>query len=300
MNCIIRPCTVKDCKVILQFIKEIAVHYRVPPIEVKVTLEVLREDGFGAQPQYDCYVAELPPQQTNKEGGIVGYVLSSFTYSAWKGRNLYVDNLYVQPQFRGQQIGKRLIEKAAQEGAKFHKALDQVKTTPEALREDGFGRHPKFGCLVAEVSRDHRSKDGHTIVGYQFHYFRYCTWQGRIVFGEDLYVMPEFRGQGIGTSLLSQVAKVRFAPKFSLSSSPDCVGQIWGQWAIAPSVGPDPPARTGLRLHPVPVHVGHLEPAGHGAVRETGGRGHDSEGQLARLAHRGAGHGGDGEAGDTV
>ncbi|CAM4319661.1 unnamed protein product [Lepidochelys kempii] len=211
MNCIIRPCTVKDCKVILQFIKEIAVHYRVPPIEVKVTLEVLRENGFGAQPQYDCYVAELPPQQTNKEGGIVGYVLSSFTYSAWKGRNLYVDNLYVQPQFRGQQIGKRLIEKAAQEGAKFHKALDQVKTTPEALREDGFGRHPKFGCLVAEVSRDHRSKDGHTIVGYQFHYFRYCTWQGRIVFGEDLYVMPEFRGQGIGTSLLSQVAKLALA-----------------------------------------------------------------------------------------
>ncbi|CAM5179155.1 unnamed protein product [Eretmochelys imbricata] len=240
MNCIIRPCTVKDCKVILQFIKEIAVHYRVPPAEVKVTLEVLREDGFGAQPQYDCYVAELPPQQTNKEGDIVGYILSSFTYSAWKGRNLYMDNLYIQPQFRGQQIGKRLLEKAAQEGAKFHKALDQVKTTPEALREDGFGRHPKFGCLVAEVSRDHRSKDGHTVVGYQFHYFRYCTWQGRILFGEDLYVMPEFRGQGIGTSLLSQVAKVRFAPKFRLSSSPDCVGQIWGQWAIAPSVGPDP------------------------------------------------------------
>ncbi|XP_043359661.1 thialysine N-epsilon-acetyltransferase-like isoform X2 [Dermochelys coriacea] len=240
MNSIIRPCTVKDCKVILQLIKEIAVHYRVPPTEVKVTLEALREDGFGAQPQFDCYVAELPPRQTNKEGGIVGYVLSSYTYSAWKGRNLYVDNLYVQPQFRGRQIGKRLIEKAAQEGATFHKALDQVKTTPKALREDGFGRHPKFGCLVAEVPPDHRSKDGHTVVGYQFHYFSYCTWQGRIVFGEDLYVMPEFRGKGIGTSLLSQVAKVRFALKFSLSSSLDCVGQIWGQWAIAPSVGPDP------------------------------------------------------------
>uniref|UniRef100_A0A8C3FAG1 N-acetyltransferase domain-containing protein n=1 Tax=Chrysemys picta bellii TaxID=8478 RepID=A0A8C3FAG1_CHRPI len=51
---------------------------------------------------------------------------------------------------------------------------------------------------------------GHTVVGYQFHYFSYCTWTGRIVFGEDLYVMPEFRGKGIGTSLLSQVAKFRF------------------------------------------------------------------------------------------
>ncbi|XP_074797155.1 thialysine N-epsilon-acetyltransferase-like [Natator depressus] len=101
------------------------------------------------------------------------------------------------------------------EGATFHKALDQVKTTPEALREDGFGRHPKFGCLVAEVPPEHRSKDGRTIVGYQFHYFRYCTWQGRLVIGEDLYVMPEFRGQGIGTSLLSQVAKLALAHGFT-------------------------------------------------------------------------------------
>nr|XP_042701948.1 thialysine N-epsilon-acetyltransferase-like isoform X3 [Chrysemys picta bellii] len=52
---------------------------------------------------------------------------------------------------------------------------------------------------------------GHTVVGYQFHYFSYCTWTGRIVFGEDLYVMPEFRGKGIGTSLLSQVAKLALA-----------------------------------------------------------------------------------------
>uniref|UniRef100_A0A8D2Q9N7 N-acetyltransferase domain-containing protein n=1 Tax=Varanus komodoensis TaxID=61221 RepID=A0A8D2Q9N7_VARKO len=48
----------------------------------------------------------------------------------------------------------------------------------------------------------------HTIVGYQFHYLSYCTWDGPILFGEDLYVLPEFRGRGIGTSLLNKVAKV--------------------------------------------------------------------------------------------
>uniref|UniRef100_A0A8C5SB08 Uncharacterized protein n=1 Tax=Laticauda laticaudata TaxID=8630 RepID=A0A8C5SB08_LATLA len=29
-----------------------------------------------------------------------------------------------------------------------------------------------------------------------FHYLTYCTWDGPILFGEDLYVMPEFRGSG--------------------------------------------------------------------------------------------------------
>uniref|UniRef100_A0A670J2C2 N-acetyltransferase domain-containing protein n=1 Tax=Podarcis muralis TaxID=64176 RepID=A0A670J2C2_PODMU len=49
---------------------------------------------------------------------------------------------------------------------------------------------------------------GCTIVGYQFHYLSYCTWHGGILFGEDLYVVPEFRGKGIGTSLMNKVAKI--------------------------------------------------------------------------------------------
>ncbi|XP_034612592.1 diamine acetyltransferase 2-like isoform X3 [Trachemys scripta elegans] len=69
------------------------------------------------------------------------------------------------------------VMRLIREGATFHKALDQVKTTPEVLREDGFGMDPKFGCLVAEVPPDQRSKDG----------------------------------KGIGTSLLSQVAKLALA-----------------------------------------------------------------------------------------
>ncbi|XP_067410072.1 thialysine N-epsilon-acetyltransferase-like isoform X2 [Emydura macquarii macquarii] len=81
MSCTIRPCTVKDCKVIMQLIKEIAIVYNVSPAGIKVNLEALQEDGFGARPQFDCYVAELPPGQKSK---------------------------------KGQQIGKRLIAKAAE------------------------------------------------------------------------------------------------------------------------------------------------------------------------------------------
>ncbi|XP_062994390.1 thialysine N-epsilon-acetyltransferase-like [Elgaria multicarinata webbii] len=94
------------------------------------------------------------------------------------------------------------------ESAAFHKALDQVRITPEMLREDAFGKEATFGCLIAEVPPEQKSKEGHTIVGYQFHYLSYCTWDGPVLFGEDLYVVPEFRGKGIGTSLLNKVAKI--------------------------------------------------------------------------------------------
>ncbi|XP_030404053.1 diamine acetyltransferase 2-like [Gopherus evgoodei] len=162
MNCIIRACTVKDCKVLMQFIKNIAIDYEVPPTDVKVTLEALREDGFGARPQYECYLAELPPGQTNEEGGsAVGYVLFSYTYSAWKGRNLYIDNLYVQPQFRGQRIGKQLIEKAAQAAVskgcgqlRMHVANWKAKEKDFLARRGGEDLTAKEGWSLFHLEED--------------------------------------------------------------------------------------------------------------------------------------------------
>ncbi|XP_054851199.1 thialysine N-epsilon-acetyltransferase-like [Eublepharis macularius] len=105
----------------------------------------------------------------------------------------------------------KAIMRLIRESASFHKALDQVKTTPEMLRDDGFGKEATFGCLVAEAPPEQTSKEGDTIVGYQFHYLTYCTWDGHILFGEDLYVRPDFRGKGIGSSLLAKAAKIALA-----------------------------------------------------------------------------------------
>ncbi|XP_026578489.1 diamine acetyltransferase 2-like [Pseudonaja textilis] len=88
------------------------------------------------------------------------------------------------------------VMRLVKELAVSHNALHQVTTSPEALQKDGFEKDAIFGYLVAEVPPAQKSKEGHTIVGYQFHYLTYCTWDGPILFGEDLYVMPEFRGSG--------------------------------------------------------------------------------------------------------
>ncbi|KAJ6654921.1 hypothetical protein lerEdw1_006392 [Lerista edwardsae] len=100
------------------------------------------------------------------------------------------------------------VMRLIRECASAHGALDQVKTTPEVLRDHGFRKESTFGCLVAEVPSEQKSKRGHTIIGYQFHYLSYCTWDGHILFGEDLYVEPDFRGKGIGTNLLRKAAKI--------------------------------------------------------------------------------------------
>ncbi|XP_043996571.1 diamine acetyltransferase 2b isoform X2 [Gambusia affinis] len=59
-----------------------------------------------------------------------------------------------------------------------------------------------------EVAEEHKSKEGFTVVGYALYFYTYSTWRGRSLYLEDLYVMPEFRGNGIGKGLLCKVAEV--------------------------------------------------------------------------------------------
>ncbi|XP_034540163.1 diamine acetyltransferase 2b [Notolabrus celidotus] len=100
------------------------------------------------------------------------------------------------------------ISRMIMELAVYENMPDQVKISHEELERDGFCQNPFFECLVAEVSEEHKSKEGFTLVGYTLYFYTYSTWKGRSVYLEDLYVMPDFRGNGIGKGLLSKVAEV--------------------------------------------------------------------------------------------
>ncbi|XP_058902477.1 thialysine N-epsilon-acetyltransferase isoform X2 [Kogia breviceps] len=52
------------------------------------------------------------------------------------------------------------------------------------------------------------SEEGPCVVGYGLYYFIYSTWKGRNVYLEDIYVKPEYRGQGIGSKIIKKVAEV--------------------------------------------------------------------------------------------
>ncbi|MDR3752315.1 MAG: GNAT family N-acetyltransferase [Terracidiphilus sp.] len=85
--------------------------------------------------------------------------------------------------------------------AAFERAPDAVVATEEGLLRDGFGPNPFYSCLIAE-------QDGQP-AGFALFFYDYSTWMGRPgIYLEDLFVLPEFRGRGIGKALLKHVAAV--------------------------------------------------------------------------------------------
>lgn len=84
--------------------------------------------------------------------------------------------------------------------ADYEKEPDEVRITADDLARDGFGATPQFRALIAEW-------DGQS-AGFALFFGYYSTWRGAGLYLEDLFVRPAFRGRGIGTTLLAQVAQI--------------------------------------------------------------------------------------------
>ena len=102
----IRPATPADVPEILRFIRALAAYEREPDAVLATEAGLLR-DGFGPNPFYFCLMAE-------QNGQPAGFALFFFNYSTWLGRpGLYLEDLFVHPEFRGLGIGKALLKKVA-------------------------------------------------------------------------------------------------------------------------------------------------------------------------------------------
>lgn len=101
-NLIIRKASKDDGAAMMDLIRELA-RFEKAPDEVTVSMERFLESGFGAQPIWWAYVAEV-------DGRIVGFALYYLRYSTWKGPRMYLEDIIVTEDYRNQGIGRLLFE----------------------------------------------------------------------------------------------------------------------------------------------------------------------------------------------
>ena len=102
MEIVIRRAEKKDCVRILELILELAVFEKAPQ-EVTVTLDHFEESGFGANPVWWAFVAEV-------QGKVQAFALYYIRYSTWKGQRMYLEDILVTEEMRGKKLGQLLFD----------------------------------------------------------------------------------------------------------------------------------------------------------------------------------------------
>jgi len=101
MACEIVPATKEDIPNILALIQELAIFEREPDAVV-VTEQILLRDGFGPAPLFYTLMARA-------QGKVVGMSFCYIRYSTWKGPRLYLEDLIVTENARGNGYGTLLF-----------------------------------------------------------------------------------------------------------------------------------------------------------------------------------------------
>lgn len=85
--------------------------------------------------------------------------------------------------------------------AEYERLAEMVVATEESVRESLFGRSRAAEAVIARI--------GTEPAGFAVWFYSYSTFLSRPgLYLEDLFVMPEWRGQGIGRELLAHLARI--------------------------------------------------------------------------------------------
>ncbi len=109
MHFTIAPLTRSDLPQLLELIRELA-RFEKLEHEVEATQESLHEAFFSAQPAAGGLLARHGVDAA-------GYAIYFFTFSTFVGRRgIWLEDVYVRPNFRKQGLGRKLIEAVARIG----------------------------------------------------------------------------------------------------------------------------------------------------------------------------------------
>ena len=98
----IRSAMPSDTRVIYALVRELAVYENLLDV-VDATERMIGDALFGQSPRAFCELAEW-------DGQVVGFSLWFYNFSTFRGRHgIYLEDLFVRPDFRGKGLGKALI-----------------------------------------------------------------------------------------------------------------------------------------------------------------------------------------------
>lgn len=103
----IRPACAEDSALILRFITDLAIYEKAEEAVIATETDI-RDSLFAEDSTTSALICEL-------DGAAVGFAVYFFNYSTWLGKHgLYLEDLYVSPEFRGAGAGKALLKHLAQ------------------------------------------------------------------------------------------------------------------------------------------------------------------------------------------
>ena len=106
MEITIRKASSKDVSAMMKLVHELA-EFEKAPEEVLNTETQMLVEGFGERPAFEALLAEA-------DGKVCGMSAYYYSYSTWKGRSIYIDDIIVSENYRGNGVGRALIEATIQ------------------------------------------------------------------------------------------------------------------------------------------------------------------------------------------
>lgn len=103
----IRPAKIQEVGEVLQLIQDLATYEKAPE-QVEARQEDLLNTIFAKEPRVFCDLVEV-------DGQIAGMAIWFLNYSTWQAKHgIYLEDLYIKPEFRARGYGKALLKHLAQ------------------------------------------------------------------------------------------------------------------------------------------------------------------------------------------
>lgn len=139
---VIRPATPKDMATIVDLIHQKAAFDGCPGA-VTATAEQLNQDLFGEPSLASVLLVEVEPE-------IVGFATYHRIYSTFLAKpGIWLDDLYLQPKFRGQGMGRALMQRLCQIAQAS--GCERVDWTVAVNNASGMQFYRKMGATVNEA-----------------------------------------------------------------------------------------------------------------------------------------------------